>query len=123
MLQRSSARQIAARRGPSLIGLACRSRHGSRRRPSFSASHSWLHRFLLYCIRTSLRTLRWSDTDHSPACQGKAPPPTWRCCVRIVGTPLELALSTVAEMEREADALKARLSKVKRCLALHSQSG
>lgn len=41
----------------------------------------------------------------------------------IVGTPLEMALSTVVEMEREAEALKARLSKAKKVLGLALATG
>lgn len=41
----------------------------------------------------------------------------------IVGTPLETALSTVMEMERDLDALKARLSKAKKLLAVALVTG
>ncbi|MEY9525103.1 hypothetical protein ACVI1J_004071 [Bradyrhizobium diazoefficiens] len=41
----------------------------------------------------------------------------------IVGTPLEVALSTVVAAERDLDALKARLSKAKKALGLALATG
>lgn len=41
----------------------------------------------------------------------------------MAGTPLEAALSTVNEAEREIDALKARLSKAKKALAVALMTG